>query len=88
MNGGDDGKVVVPGDTAHSDLPRRIQLPLDEDDHMPPDGKPQLTADEIALLKWWIDAGAPEKKMLAELQPPAEILKIVSSNSMPAALSK
>jgi uncharacterized membrane protein len=88
MNGGDDGKVVVPGDTAHSDLPRRIQLPMDDDDHMPPDGKPQLTADEIALLKWWVDAGAPEKKMLSELQPPAEILKIFSSNFMPAVLSK
>jgi uncharacterized membrane protein len=88
MNGGDDGKVVVPGDLAGSDLPRRIQLPVDADDHMPPEGKPQLTPDEIALLKWWVDAGAPGKKMLSELQPPPDIAKILSAISVPAAPSK
>ena len=44
---------------------RRLLLPLEDDDHMPPDGKPQPTAAEIALLQLWINAGAPE------LSPPS-----------------
>jgi uncharacterized membrane protein len=88
MRGGDDGDVIVPGDSAHSPMVQRPMLPLDDDDHMPPEGKPQLTADEIALLKWWVDAGAPEKKMLFELEPPSEILKILSTNSVPRKPSK
>jgi hypothetical protein len=46
---------------------------------MPPAGKPQLTTNEIALLKWWIDAGAAETKTVAELQPPREILQILAA---------
>ena len=81
MNGGDDGAVVEPGDSAHSPIVQRPSLPPDDDDHMPPAGKPQLTADEIALLKWWVETGASEKQMLSELQPPPGILKILSSIS-------
>ena len=39
----------------------------DDEDHMPPEGKPQPTADDIALLQWWIDSGAQADKTLAEL---------------------
>jgi uncharacterized membrane protein len=88
MKGGDDGDVIAPGDSAHSPMVQRPMLPVDDDDHMPPEGKPQLTADEIKLLKWWVDAGAPEHKMLSELRPPAEILNFLSTNSVPAKPSK
>ena len=77
MKGGEDGVIVKAGDAAQSPLTQRVLLPKDDDDHMPPVGKPQLTADQITLLKWWIEAGAPEQKRLNELQPPAEITKIV-----------
>jgi uncharacterized membrane protein len=78
MKGGEDGDVVMPGDSTHSPMVQRPMLPADSDDHMPPAGKPQLTPEEIALLKWWVDAGAPEKQMLSELQPPPDILEILS----------
>jgi uncharacterized membrane protein len=78
QKGGEDGVVLKPGDTAQSPLAQRISLPMDNDDHMPPAGKPQLTANEIALLKWWIQAGAVENKIVAELQPPPDILSILS----------
>ena len=80
MKGGEDGIVLKPGDAAHSPVLQRALLPADDDDHMPPHGKPQLTAGETALLKWWIDAGAAESKTVAELQPPADILQIISGN--------
>jgi hypothetical protein len=36
-----------------------MQLPLEHEDHMPPEGKPQPDADEVALVEGWIAAGAP-----------------------------
>jgi uncharacterized membrane protein len=57
--GGVDGKVLVAGDAAGSEIVRRLRLPLDDDDHMPPDGKPQPSPEQIALLEQWSGAGAP-----------------------------
>ncbi len=87
MKGGDDGIVLKPGNAAQSPVLQRTLLPAADDDHMPPHGKPQLTADEIALLKWWVDAGASQTNTVAELQPSAEIRQIISvsaSSSPPA----
>ena len=79
LRGGKDDVAVKPGDSALSPLLERARLPAGDDDHMPPDGKPQLTAPEIALLKWWIDAGAPETNTLGQLRPPPEILAALSA---------
>ena len=38
---------------------QRLLLPLTDDDHMPPEGKPQPTRAEIVALAWWIERGAP-----------------------------
>jgi len=74
QDGSDDGAVLKPGDAAQSLLMQRLLLPADSDDHMPPSGKPQLTAGEIALLKWWVNIGAPETNTLDSLAPPSEVL--------------
>ncbi len=58
MSGGEDGPVVRPGDPGHSDLYRRITLPVDDDDFMPSDGKPPLKAAEVMLIAHWITTGA------------------------------
>ena len=55
----ENGAVLVPGKPDESPLLQRCLLPLDHDDHMPPDGKPQPTAEELAALRAWIAAGAP-----------------------------
>lgn len=49
--------VVVPGKPAESDLIRRINLPNDHEERMPPKGD-RLTAKEIALLTEWVRQGA------------------------------
>jgi hypothetical protein len=77
--GGETGPAIIPGKAAQSELTRRLLLPLDSDDHMPPDGKPQPTAEEIALLQWWIDAGAPATQTVAELKPPPAIADILAA---------
>lgn len=52
-------KVIVPGKPEESELYKRITLPADHDDVMPPadKGKP-LTKDQQELIKKWIAEGA------------------------------
>lgn len=50
--------AVVPGEAANSEMIIRLKLPAEDEDHMPPEGKPQPSAQEIALLEQWINAGA------------------------------
>lgn len=78
LKGGEHGPGLQSGHSANSNFLLRMTLPESSDDHMPPDGKPQPTADEIALLKWWVESGASETKTVAELKPPADILKAIS----------
>jgi hypothetical protein len=58
LAGGENGAVLVPGRPDESPLVQRCELPLDDDDHMPPADKPQPTAAELAALRAWIAAGA------------------------------
>ena len=55
---GEFGTVVVAGRAAESELVRRMRLPLDDEDHMPPAKKPQHSVEELAALERWIDSGA------------------------------
>lgn len=58
LKGGKKGKIIQPGDPASSEMISRIMLPAEDDKHMPPKGKQQLSEKEIALLHWWIAHGA------------------------------
>jgi uncharacterized membrane protein len=70
FKGGDSGPIIQPGDPSRSLLIKRLLLPEDEDEHMPPSGKRQPTDEEIALLRWWVTVGAPVNKTISELQMP------------------
>jgi WD40 repeat protein len=64
LKGGDNGPAIVPG-KADKSLAAQAVLP-DADPHMPP--KKQLSAEQINLLRQWIDAGAPwDAQALANL---------------------
>lgn len=56
LRGGDSGSVIVPGKSGESLLWKRVSS-TNDDERMPPSGKP-LTAEQLAALKAWIDAGA------------------------------
>ena len=62
LKGGEDGKVVEPGNSANSMLVHNIAHIGNEDDFMPPpDNKakiPPLTKEQIGLIRAWIDQGA------------------------------
>lgn len=65
--GGDNGAPWLAGDAGQSLLIQRLELPSDQEEHMPPDGKPQLNATEIQLLKDWIDSGADMEQAIGTL---------------------
>ncbi len=67
IKGSKNGPVITPGDIAKSHLVKLIELPPDDLDHMPPEGKPQPTPAEIAVIKWWIGEGADATKTVKEL---------------------
>ncbi|HEY9125548.1 MAG TPA: c-type cytochrome domain-containing protein, partial [Acidobacteriaceae bacterium] len=58
MAGGNDGAVIIPGKPEASLLLRRVTLPPSDKRFMPAEGKPPLTAEEIAAIREWIAAGA------------------------------
>ncbi|HWD93438.1 MAG TPA: c-type cytochrome domain-containing protein [Verrucomicrobiae bacterium] len=61
LKGGVDGKVLEPGKSADSFLVANIAFLGNDDDFMPPrkDTKyPRLTAEEVGLVRAWIDQGA------------------------------
>lgn len=67
MKGGESGNTLIPGKPDESELIERLLLPLDDDDHMPPKGKPQLSKEHIAILQWWVSAGADFHKKVSQL---------------------
>lgn len=78
LKGGKSGKLW---DTTKADLGllmRRIHLPLEEKEHMPPSGKPQLTDNEAAILYEWIREGSVFDKQVIDL-PVTDTLRILAS---------
>jgi len=57
MAGGTSGPIIVAGHPERSRLLQLVSLPADHDDIMPPKGDP-LTAEQIAVVRAWIAAGA------------------------------
>lgn len=67
QKGGEDGAILKAINSAESELFKRLILPKDHDDHMPPKDKRQPRKEEVELIKAWIEAGASEKAKLGEL---------------------
>ena len=66
--GSDNGAVVLPGNAADSQILHRVAS-NDVDERMPPEGKGEpLNAEQIALLREWIDEGAliPDEETIPE----------------------
>jgi mono/diheme cytochrome c family protein len=65
LKGGEDGKIVVPGDPAKSDVITAIKWEeKDTDKNMPPKKDKKLSAEQVAVIEEWVKAGMPwpEKK--------------------------
>jgi ribosomal protein S16/uncharacterized membrane protein len=62
--GGKNGKCL---DSAKSLLVKRLNLPIGEEEHMPPKGKPQLNENEQKIIEWWIKNGANFDKKVNQI---------------------
>jgi uncharacterized membrane protein len=78
LKGGENGPVIVKGDPGQSELYRRMLLPMDDEDHMPPTKKRQPTEDEIRLLHWWILNGHDFGKKVVESSPDSGMREVIS----------
>jgi hypothetical protein len=87
LKGGNTGPAVIPGDVDKSLLLKYIDLPEDDEKHMPPKGKTQLSDDEQAILAWWVGAGAPEEKTIGELSVPAAV-QLAMEHAVPEAIRR
>jgi len=77
LKGGKDGKIIVAGKADESDLIKRIFLPKENEDHMPPKEKAQLTKQDLDLLHWWVNSGADFNKKVNELPQTSTIKPIL-----------
>jgi uncharacterized membrane protein len=79
QKGGKDGVIIVAGNSANSELMKRILLPRDAEHHMAPKEKPQLTESERSIIRWWIDQGADYSKKVKELLQPDKIKPLLNA---------
>jgi uncharacterized membrane protein len=79
LKGGKHGEVFVAGNAAKSEMYTRLLLPEGDDKRMPPKGKTEITPEEIAIIKWWIEEGKADFKVkVAELTKPAIIKPLLA----------
>lgn len=67
LKGGEHGAVVTKGRPDKSELFTRIELPKEDDQHMPPDGKKQPSKEEVKIIGVWIAKNLPLDKTIGEL---------------------
>ena len=88
LEGGADEECLVPSDTKASFMLTSLDLPEDDDYHMPPKAKPQITPEEKKILTWWVKIGAPEKTKLSEVEVPEDILAAIATLKTPEQLAE
>lgn len=79
LKGGKGGVILVAGKTDESELIHRIVLPLDDEDHMPPKEKNQLTQSEVEVLKLWVASGADFEVSVSASNQLVALEKILST---------
>lgn len=58
LAGGDVGPAILTDAPLDSPILTRLLLPLDDEDHMPPDSRQQPTEAEIEVIRAWLASGA------------------------------
>jgi hypothetical protein len=79
LKGGKTGKLWDSTEADFGLLMRRIHLPLEAKKHMPPQGKPQLTGEEISILDQWIKTGADFTVKVTDFDENSELRKLAAT---------
>ncbi len=81
--GGETKDCLVPGKAEKSLLYTYARLPMGDSLHMPPEGKPQLDAEELKLIGWWINSGAEPNRAYAAMPRPDSIHPLMLARFQP-----
>ncbi len=77
MEGGKSGVTIVAGKSLESEMIKRILLPLNDEHHMAPKKRAQVTGQELELLKWWIDHDADFVKKVKDIPQSPKIAPLL-----------
>ncbi|MFK5973981.1 MAG: hypothetical protein QM485_11990 [Flavobacteriaceae bacterium] len=88
IKGGEVGNTIVPGDSEKSELIRRLHLPQDDDEHMPPEGKKPLSDTEIGILERWIALGSSDTMRLEHFESSEPLVALVKELMEPDPMEK
>ena len=88
LEGGEETDSLIPGDIKKSTMTAYLHLPLDDDLRMPPEGKKQLTKEEIQILEWWVKIGAPETAKRSEVEITPAIAMALDTLKTPAQIAQ
>jgi len=75
--GGEVGNTVIPGNPGESELIRRLHLPFEDEEHMPPEGKKPLEGFEVQILERWIALGASDTLRLEQLKKSEPMVELI-----------
>ncbi|MFT6335347.1 MAG: putative membrane protein [Saprospiraceae bacterium] len=73
QKGGENGEVLKAGFPLESYFLQRVHLPKEDEEHMPPDGKLQLSIEEKDFLEWWIMGMKNYDHLVKELFPTPKV---------------
>ena len=76
QRGGKSGPILIAGNPDQSLILKRIALPIEDEHHMPPEGKPQLKSEEIELIRYWIQSGADYQQAIEKYQDNDSLMAI------------
>jgi len=79
LKGGKNGEVIDLKNPENSEILKRVLLELNDEHHMPPKDKNQLSEDELVILTWWLQSGAEFDKKIALFKRDQKIEKALSS---------
>lgn len=77
--GGKHGKIIESGLADSSSLYTFLILPLEDERHMPPKGKPQPSSAEIAIIQNWINDGADFEKKTNRFKDASKLKSYVAA---------
>lgn len=78
--GGKHGPVALDSGK-ESELFERIHLPMDDEDHMPPKEKQQLTKSEIQVISFWLTTGPDFNSRLVSLSGADQLIPLLNKGS-------
>ncbi len=88
LEGGETGKSFSVEHPKESELIRRLYLPEEDEEHMPPEGKKPLTAQEIKIFEEWAALGLSDTLRLNHLESTQPLAVLIKEMMAPDPMEK